>query len=84
MIAVWNAFTGERVIQFMCATVLTQDGTLAPVPVTTMHFDLSLRRLVIGLNDGCVLLYNFNNGSLIRQVPSCLSDVSLSFFGGFN
>jgi len=68
VISVWNADTGEHVIQFVARMRVLPDGTELPVAVTAMRFDGSLRRLVAGFSDGCVRTFNFNNGALLREV----------------
>ena len=72
VISVWNAETGELVIQFVARMRVLPDGTELPVAVTAMRFDGSLRRLVTGFNDGCVRTFNCNNGAILREVYSCL------------
>jgi len=68
VICVWNADTGERVVQFVARMRVLPDGTELPVAVTAMRFDGSLRRLVTGFSDGCVRTFNFNNGAVLREV----------------
>jgi len=77
MVSVWNADSGERIIQFVARQRVLPDGTELPVAVTAMRFDGSMRRLVVAFSDGCVRTFNFNNGAVLRQVrdtpPSTLT-----------
>ena len=74
---VWNADTGERVIQFTAHMRRLRDGSELPVDVTAMRFDGSLRRLIVGFSDGCVRTFNFNNGAILREVGPALRNVLL-------
>ena len=76
MICVWNIDSGERVIQFVARLRRQQDGTDQPVAVTAMRFDGSLRRLIAGFNDGCVRIFNFNNGAILREVLASTASVA--------
>ena len=68
MVSVWDADSGERIIQFVGRQRVLPDGTELPVAVTAMRFDGSMRRLVVAFSDGCVRTFNFNNGAVLRQV----------------
>ena len=55
----WDAQTGERQGRFQNAHGDSR--------VTTCGFDSNQRRLLTAGNDGRVKIWNFNNGSLLRE-----------------
>ncbi len=67
IVCVWDASTGERVIQFS-AHRKDKGSEETEVPICCMSFDPTLRRLVTGAQDGAVKIWNFNNGALLREL----------------
>ncbi|XP_051521458.1 WD repeat-containing protein on Y chromosome [Myxocyprinus asiaticus] len=58
VIKVWDIDTGAQVFEFGCA-----HGESA---ITCMAFDTSGRRLMTGGRDGCLKMWNFNNGQCVK------------------
>ncbi len=68
LVCVWNVYTGEKVMQFKAHKVRTNGRTMS-VEVTAMTFDPTYRRLITASRGGSVKLWNFNNGSCLRELP---------------
>uniref|UniRef100_A0A673JCJ9 WD40 repeat domain 95 n=1 Tax=Sinocyclocheilus rhinocerous TaxID=307959 RepID=A0A673JCJ9_9TELE len=60
VVKVWDVETGAQVFEYGCA-----HGESA---ITCMAFDPSGRRLVTGGRDGCLKMWNFNNGQFVISV----------------
>ncbi|KAK3740293.1 hypothetical protein QZH41_018524, partial [Actinostola sp. cb2023] len=60
VVCVWSIENGEKVIQFSNAHGDSE--------ITSMTFDQSKRRLITGARDGTVKIWNFNNGSCLREL----------------
>ncbi|KAF4104264.1 hypothetical protein G5714_015251 [Onychostoma macrolepis] len=58
VVKVWDVETGAQVFEYGCA-----HGESA---ITCMAFDPSGRRLVTGGRDGCLKMWNFNNGQCVK------------------
>ncbi|XP_050985722.1 WD repeat-containing protein on Y chromosome isoform X1 [Labeo rohita] len=58
VVKVWDVDTGAQVFEYGCA-----HGESA---ITCMAFDTSGRRLVTGGRDGCLKMWNFNNGQCVK------------------
>ena len=69
LVSVWDPKTGERLMQFSAHTIQREGGEIEEVEITAMNFDPTLRRLITAGQDGCIKVWNFNNGALLRQLP---------------
>ncbi|MBN3297524.1 WDR49 protein, partial [Amia calva] len=58
VVKVWDIDTGNQVFEF--------GGAHGSSAITCLTFDLSGRRLVTGGRDGCLKIWNFNNGHCLR------------------
>ncbi|XP_077192202.1 EF-hand calcium-binding domain-containing protein 8 isoform X2 [Paroedura picta] len=63
MISVWDILTGQKTMEFP-----TSQGRL--VEITAMTFDTAERRLITGLKNGTIKLWNFNSGACLAMLPS--------------
>ena len=59
VVCVWRCSDGDRVVRFSECHPASK--------ITAMCFDSSERRLITGANDGSVRMWNFNNGSLLKE-----------------
>ncbi|XP_078507944.1 EF-hand calcium-binding domain-containing protein 8 isoform X7 [Lissotriton helveticus] len=62
VVSVWDIMTGQKVMQFSTSKEKS-------VEVTAMTFDGPGRRLITGLKDGTIKLWNFNNGTCLQELP---------------
>lgn len=68
-VSVYDIFTGEKIMQYTVHTI-TENGETIEAEITAMSFDPTRRRLATGTRDGVVKIWNFNNGTLLRELPS--------------
>ena len=66
LVCVWNAKTGEKIIQFTAHT--DEKAESMDKEITSMSFDPSMRRLITATRDGSINLWNFNNGGCLRSM----------------
>jgi len=59
LVSVWDLNTGLKSIQF---------HVKRGVEITAMSFDQSERKLVTGLRNGAISIWNFNNGACLRTL----------------
>ncbi|XP_014668843.1 PREDICTED: WD repeat-containing protein on Y chromosome-like [Priapulus caudatus] len=77
VVSVWDIRTGEKVMQFVNAHRVHDQGAERPVEITAMTFDPTLRRLITGGKEGLVKIWNFNNGACLRElVPAGRREVT--------
>ncbi|XP_035478797.2 WD repeat-containing protein on Y chromosome isoform X1 [Scophthalmus maximus] len=60
VVKVWDFDTGRQVFEF--------GGTRDLSAITCMTFDLRGRRLITGGRDGCLKIWNFNNGQCLKTL----------------
>ncbi|XP_026232153.1 WD repeat-containing protein 64 [Anabas testudineus] len=60
VVKVWDLDTGRQVFEF--------GGTNDLSAITCMTFDLKGRRLITGGKDGCLKIWNFNNGQCLKTL----------------
>ncbi|XP_029922283.1 WD repeat-containing protein on Y chromosome [Myripristis murdjan] len=60
VVKVWDFDTGHQVFEF--------GGAHGPSTVTCMTFDPKGRRLITGGQDGCLKIWNFNNGRCLKTL----------------
>ena len=60
VIKVWDIQNGEKTFQY--------SGVHENVEITAMNFDNSGRRLITGSRNGDILLWNFNNGAVLKKL----------------
>ncbi|XP_034460911.1 WD repeat-containing protein on Y chromosome [Hippoglossus hippoglossus] len=60
LVKVWDLDSGRQVFEF--------GGTRDLSAVTCMTFDLKGRRLITGGRDGCLKIWNFNNGQCLKTL----------------
>ncbi|XP_033866082.3 WD repeat-containing protein 64-like [Acipenser ruthenus] len=60
VVKVWDYETGRQVFEFC--------GAHGDSSITCMTFDMSGRRLVTGGRDGCLKIWNYNNGHCLRTL----------------
>ncbi|KAK2846747.1 hypothetical protein Q5P01_009746 [Channa striata] len=60
VVKVWDFDTGRQVFEF--------GGTSDLSAITCMTFDLRGRRLITGGTDGCLKIWNFNNGQCLKTL----------------
>ena len=65
LISLWNIKTGAQIFKFYCESVQETYGL--PV-ISAASFCISQRRLILGWNQGTVQVYNFSNGSILRNL----------------
>ena len=68
-ICVWSIVSGEKVMEFF-GRKLRKGGESIYIEVTAMAFDPTYRRLICGFRDGCVRIFNANNGAILRELPT--------------
>ncbi|XP_070685447.1 cilia- and flagella-associated protein 337 [Pempheris klunzingeri] len=71
VVRVWDFDTGRQVFEF--------GGTRDLSAITCMTFDPKGRRLITGGRDGCMKIWNFNNGQCLKTLKK-VSEKSLSIF----
>lgn len=77
VVSVWDIKTGEKLMQFVNAHKVYDQGTERAVEITTMTFDPTLRRLITGGKEGIVKIWNFNNGACLRElVPAGRKEIT--------
>ena len=69
-VSVWNPNSGELTMQFTAHKRLSVVGHEISVELTCMTFDPTERRLITAGRDGCVKIWNFNNGALLRVMEN--------------
>lgn len=67
LISLWNVKTGAQQFKFYCEPV---QETFGPPLLAAASFDISHRRLMIGWNQGSVQIYNFSNGTILRNLAT--------------
>ncbi|MCO5601854.1 hypothetical protein L7F22_055979 [Adiantum nelumboides] len=87
-ITVWDIETGGKAFSF--------SDTSKKTKMSTMSFDFSGRRLIVGGQDGCLSMWNFNNGQCLKEFKgfgqnevscaACLEEGKVKFVaaGGWN
>ena len=75
IVAVWDAVTGERTMQFVAHKDIV-NGEEVRIEITAMAFDQTLRRLMTGARDGAVRIWNFNNGACLRELTKSESEIT--------
>ena len=60
VVQVWSIDTGQLVFRF--------DKLHGESKITSMAFDCSMRRLITGAHDGTVRMWNFSNGSQLKEL----------------
>lgn len=68
-VSVYDIFTGEKIMQYTVHTII-ENGETIEAEITAMTFDPTRRRLATGTRDGVVMIWNYNNGTLLRELPS--------------
>ena len=65
LISLWNIKTGAQIFKFYCEEV---QETFGPPVMSAASFCISQRRLILGWNQGTVQVYNFSNGTILRNL----------------
>ena len=66
VVCVWHPSTGAMAMRFTAHKIARQGTEDVAVEVTCICFDPTERRLITAGRDGCVKIWNFNNGALLR------------------